>query len=251
MLCPGCGSDRIRPFGVGTERVEEDARRLLPGARVVRWDSDTARGHAGHAALLRKFSQREADVLVGTQMVSKGLDLPAVTLVGVVAADTSLHLPDPWTRERTFQILTQVAGRAGRSYRGGRVIFQTYRPHEPAIRWAACHDYAAFHAAELSFRRTHGFPPFRRMIRLELVTTSGERAAHETAGRVAAALRDRAVRLGLGEVDVAGPAPAFFGRERGKNRWHVVLRAEDPYPLVRDLPLGPGWRVDVDPVTLL
>lgn len=251
MLCPACGSDRIRTFGIGTERVEAEVRSLLGDARVLRWDFDTTRARDSHDAILRDFASGAADVLVGTQMIAKGLDLPLVTLVGVVSADTSLHLPDLWTRERTFQVLTQVAGRAGRSVLGGQVIFQTYRPDDPSIRFAATHDYAGFYRSEIGYRRAHGYPPFRRVVRLELLTSGGDRAAAERAARVVDRLRLRVERLGLAEVDVTGPAPAFFSRLRGMNRWQVVIHAEDPYELVDELELEPGWRMDVDPVSLL
>jgi primosomal protein N' (replication factor Y) len=251
MLCPACGSEKIRGLGVGTERVEQEVGRLLPGARVVRWDLDTTRKRGAHEALLGQFVTGQADVLVGTQMIAKGLDLPEVTLVGVVSADTSLHLPDPWTRERTFQMLTQVAGRSGRSVRGGQVIFQTYRPAEPSIRYAARHDFESFYRSEIAFRRAHNYPPFRRLVRLEMVTDSAGPSALERAASVADALRAKIADLGVAEADVIGPAPCFFQRVRGKYRWQVVLRAEDPYEILHQATMGPGWRVDVDPVSLL
>lgn len=251
MMCPACGSTRIKQFGAGTERVEEEVGHRFPEARALRWDSDVTTGRGAHEAILARFAGGEADVLVGTQMIAKGLDLPGVTLVGVVSADTSLHMPDPWSRERTFQTLTQVAGRAGRSRRGGRVIFQTYRPADPAIRRAALHDYAGFYADEIRFRARGGYPPFRRLVRLELLSEGTEKAAEKEARRVADELRHAIETLGLAETDIVGPAPAFFHRLRGKRRWHVVIRSEDPYPLLASAALGPAWRVDVDPVSLL
>ena len=164
--CPVCTSERIRYFGLGTEQVEQAVRERWPGARLLRWDADTARSAAAHAAILRQFMDGSADVLVGTQMIAKGLDLPLVTVVGVISADTALNLPDFRARERTFQLLAQVAGRAGRGLLGGQVIVQTYRPDDPAIVAAARHDYAGFALAELAFRRTHAYPPYARLTRL-------------------------------------------------------------------------------------
>ena len=159
-------SRRIRYFGLGTQRVEDELRARYPGARVVRWDYDTTRGRGAHEALLDRFIRGEADVMVGTQMVAKGLDLPRVTLVGVISADTLLNLPDLRASERTFQLLTQVAGRAGRSVLGGQVIIQTYAPEHPAVVAASDHDYELFYRQEIAFRREHWYPPVSRIIRL-------------------------------------------------------------------------------------
>lgn len=184
-------------------------------------------------------------------MIAKGLDLPMVTLVGIVSADTGLGFPDFRASERTFQLLSQVAGRAGRSALGGQVILQTYRPDHPAIVAAARHDYAAFYRGEIAFRAEHRYPPFSRLVRLVHAGESGARAAEAAAQAVADLLRRRIVELGLAETDVIGPAPAFFQRERGRSRWQLVVRAPDPHALVAGVALGPGWRVDVDPVDLL
>jgi primosomal protein N' (replication factor Y) len=165
-LCPECKSKRIKYFGAGTERIEEYIKQVEPRARLLRWDADTTAGKGSHDAILRQFAEHKADVLVGTQMIAKGLDLPLVTLVGVVAADVGLFLPDFRSGERTFQLLTQVAGRAGRSERGGRVVIQTYRPDHYAIQAAAQHDYKGFYQREIHFRQEHGYPPVQRFARL-------------------------------------------------------------------------------------
>lgn len=251
LLCPACGSARIRHFGAGAERVEAVVRERFPAARVVRWDADTTGARGAHAAILAQLADGRADVLVGTQMIAKGLDLPMVTLVGIVSADTGLGFPDFRASERTFQLLSQVAGRAGRSALGGQVILQTYRPDHPAIVAAARHDYAAFYRGEIAFRAEHRYPPFSRLVRLVHAGESGARAAEAAAQAVADLLRRRIVELGLAETDVIGPAPAFFQRERGRSRWQLVVRAPDPHALVAGVALGPGWRVDVDPVDLL
>jgi len=250
--CPECGSKRIRFFGAGTERIEEAVKEILPQARVLRWDADTT-GHKGsHEAILAAFAAHEADILVGTQMIAKGLDLPLVTLVGVVAADVGLFLPDFRSGERTFQLLTQVAGRAGRSERGGRVVIQTYRPEHYVVQAAAQHNYADFYAREMQFRREHSYPPVRRLARLIFWDKRLDVARRE-AERMAAKLRHRIAQMGLkGEgILLLGPAPAFFERYRGYYRWQILVRAPEPATLLRGLDIPFGWRVDVDPASLL
>lgn len=249
-LCPQCQSKRIRYFGIGTQRVEAEVERLFPQARTIRWDRDTTGRKGAHEAILERFISRQADVMVGTQMVAKGLDLPLVTLVGVVTADTALHLPDFRAGERTFQLLTQVAGRAGRSILGGKVIVQSYTPNHYAIQAASGHDYQAFYRQEMAFRREQGYPPYKRLARLIRVGRSYKRC-QEDAERLYRLLENKIARLGLPGVDLIGPAPAFHARLRGNYRWHIIIRAQDPYPLLEDLPLPRGWRVDVDPVSVL
>ena len=248
--CPECGQSRIRYFGLGTQRVEGAVRELLPGVRILRWDRDTVAKRDAHELILERFSSGQADVLIGTQMVAKGLDLPLVTLVGVISADTALNLPDFRAAERTFQLLTQVAGRAGRGLLGGRVIVQTYNPDHYAIRAAARHDYAAFAERELRFRREQGYPPFRRLARLEYRHRRSDRARLE-AERLAGVLRGALLARGLPPVDVIGPAPAFFARRRDQYRWQVILRADDPADILRRVAISAGWRVDIDPVSVL
>lgn len=162
--CHVCGG-ALNYFGAGTQRVEQEVKHLFPNARVLRWDQDSVKKQGGHERLLRRIERREIDIVVGTQMIAKGLDLPLVTGIGVIHADTMLHLPDFRSAERTFQLLTQVAGRAGRRAPGSRVIVQSYSPSHYAIAAAARHDYAAFYAEEIDFRRTHGYPPFSRLVR--------------------------------------------------------------------------------------
>jgi primosomal protein N' (replication factor Y) (superfamily II helicase) len=251
VMCPHCASPRIRYFGAGTQRVEAVTRELFPTARLLRWDADTTSRKGAHEALLAQFASGQADVLIGTQMIAKGLDLPRVTLVGVVSADTALYLPDFRSAERTFQLLTQVAGRAGRSALGGRVIFQTYRPDVPAIQHAAAHDFAGFYEREIAFRQEAGYPPWRRLVRLEYQTASGDRTAFKVTTAMAAFLRRRIALLGLAETEIVGPAPAFFGRVRDRVRWQIVVKAADPHALLADLTFSSGWRLDVDPVELL
>ena len=248
--CPECGSTRIRYFGLGTERVEQAIYRRWPDVRTLRWDLDTARNYAAHAAILHLFSTGLAHVLVGTQMIAKGLDLPRVTLVGVISADTALNLPDFRAGERTFQLLTQVAGRAGRGLRGGRVIIQTYHPAHYAIVAAAAHDYAGFAAQELAFRRDQGYPPYRRLTKLLYEDERPDRA-QAAAEKLAATLRAALTAAGRSPDDVIGPAPPFFERIRGRYRWQILLRHPEPAAFLRTVALPPGWRIDVDPVDVL
>lgn len=249
-ICPVCGSRRIRYFGLGTQRVEQELSARYPRARVVRWDYDATRQRGAHEQLLDRFVRGEADVMVGTQMVAKGLDLPRVTLVGVISADTLLNLPDLRASERTFQLLTQVAGRAGRSMLGGQVIIQTYAPEHPAIVAASAHDYEQFYSHEIAFRREHWYPPLSRMIRL-LYTDADARRAESAAEELHTLLSERIARLGLPEVDLIGPAPAFYERLRGEWRWQILVRGTAPAEALRDVLLPPGWRIEVDPESLL
>jgi len=248
--CPACGGTRIRYFGLGTERVEDAVRERWPDARILRWDRDTARSHAGHTAILERFVEGSADILVGTQMIAKGLDLPFVTVVGVISADTMLNLPDFRAAEQTFQLLAQVAGRAGRGLLGGRVVIQSYHPDHYAIVTAANHDYAAFVERELSFRRQQGYPPFRRLARLVYEDTDASRAQAE-AEMLARSLGELLEKWGRTESDLIGPAPAFFSRIRGRHRWQILLRHSKPAEFLRNVPIPRGWRVDIDPTSVL
>ncbi|MCE7986103.1 MAG: primosomal protein N' [Caldilinea sp. CFX5] len=252
QLCPQCQSKRIKYFGSGTQRIEETIKEIAPHARLLRWDADTATGKGSHEEILRRFAAHEADILVGTQMIAKGLDFPLVTLVGVVAADVGLYLPDFRSSERTFQLLTQVAGRAGRSVHGGRVVFQTYNPEHYAIQAAAQHDYQGFYQREVGFRQTHGYPPIRRLARLVYWDKKLEKA-QAASELMAATLRQRLQEMGIaGEaVTVIGPAPAFFARYRSFYRWQVLLRAPDPAQVLHTIAIPFGWRVDIDPMSML
>jgi len=248
--CPACSSVRIRYFGLGTQQVEQAMRELLPEARTLRWDRDTAARRGAHELIMERFASGQADVLIGTQMIAKGLDLPLVTLVGVISADTALNLPDFCAAERTFQLLAQVAGRAGRGLRGGRVILQTFNPGHYAVQMAARHDFAAFAERELMFRQEQGYPPYRRLVRLEYRHRQSERA-RLAAQRLVNSLRTMLLARGLPPEDLIGPAPAFFAKRRDLYRWHILLRADDPAHLLREVEIPAGWRVDIDPVSVL
>jgi primosomal protein N' (replication factor Y) len=249
-MCPRCGSVRYRPFGVGTQRIEALARSEFKGARVARWDSDTAGRKGAHEQILRAVESHEVDILVGTQMLAKGLDLPAMTVVGIVDADVGLSLPDYHSDERVFQLLTQVSGRAGRRDAPGQVFIQTYNPEAPPIQFAALHDYRGFYEHEIAHRRRAGYPPFSRIVRLVHSHTGYERGLME-ASRIANELRTRRDAAGRGEPEVLGPGRPYIARVRGRHRWQIVLRGRDPVSLVAPLRLGEGWTVDVDPANLL
>jgi len=248
--CPNCGSERIRYFGLGTEKLAELVAARWPEARLTRWDRDTTTDEGSHEALLAGFIDRRADILVGTQMIAKGLDLPFVTLVGVISADIALGLPDYNTGERVFQVLAQVAGRAGRGLLGGRVIVQTYQPEHYAIRAAAEHDYPGFYIEEIRFRTQRALPPFRRMVRLLIADPVNDRAkkmAENMAHVLATTVRERA----LAATEILGPTPAFFTRLDGRYRWHIVVYSPDPHRLLDDLHIPPPWVVDIDPESTL
>ncbi len=248
--CPLCGSRRVKAFGLGTEGLLAKVAERWPKARLMRWDQDVARTHRDHAALLSRFAAGEAEILIGTQMVARGLDLPNVTVVGVISADVGLHLPDFRAAERTFQLLAQVAGRAGRGLRGGRVIIQTYHPQHYVIRFAAAHDYEGFARYELTFRQEAIYPPYIRLARLLFHHSRAERAAAE-AERMGRTLRDRIRIEGLPMTTLIGPAPAFFYRRRGRYRWQIIVRHFSPADFLRRIEFPPGWQVEIDPLDLL
>ena len=223
-----------------------------PAPACLRWDADTTTTRGSHEQILDRFAAHDADVLVGTQMIAKGLDLPLVTLVGVVAADVALHMPDFRSGERTFQLLTQVAGRAGRGTREGRVVVQTYSPDHYAIQASAAHDYDAFYRREIGYRQDLGYPPVQRMARL-IVWEKDAGKAQSMAEEMAAQLQRRIGELGLTAEShsLVGPAPAYFARVRGNYRWQIVLRCDDPSAVLRGMVVPFGWRVDIDPVSVL
>ena len=246
--CPRCGSARIKYLGGGTERLEREVRERFPGLRVDRLDRDVVERKGAAERVIDAFTDGRVDVLVGTSLVTKGLDIPAVTLVGVVSADVALNLPDERAAERTYQLLAQAVGRAGRGERPGRAIIQTYQPEHPAIVAVAEGRAAAFYDAELDLRRRFGSPPYGRL--LKLTVALADRAAAEQAGReMAEALRARATATSA-SVQVSGPAAAFVAKRGDRWRFNVVLRGDDPMAVLGDPP-GAPWSIDVDPETLM
>lgn len=251
--CPSCGGRHIREYGLGSERVEEEIKSILPQTRTLRWDWETTREKHSHEMILTHFAAHRADVLIGTQMLAKGLDLPLVTLVGIVLADVGLHLPDPFAGERVFQVLTQVAGRAGRSERGGKVVLQTFDPANQVIQSAAGHDVDGFYQYELEQRKRLGYPPFSRLVRLEFRHRDASTARAE-AQKLAGKLGQLLVSGNRKQITMIGPVPSFFAKLGGYYRWQIILRGPDPLAMLREEAVARwlmDWRVEVDPISLL
>ena len=250
QTCPACGSARIRHLGTGTKQVETAVQKLLPEARTMRWDRDTTRSKGAYWEIMKRFTSHQADIIIGTQMLAKGLDLPLVTLVGVVLAESGLHLPDYLAAERTFQTLTQVAGRAGRSPLGGQVILQTFEPDHYVIQAASGHDYASFYKQELSFRQELGYPPFMNLVRLE-VRNRDYKIAESKARTYTAALQGWIKQEGYRATRLVGPTPPYFAKIRGEYRWQLLVKGPDPVKLIRSHPPGADWIIEVNPPAVL
>ncbi|MFA5843650.1 MAG: primosomal protein N' [Coriobacteriia bacterium] len=255
VACPRCSSPYLRQFGAGTQRVEAELQALVPGLPIVRMDADTVRGKGGHERVLAGFEALPYGVLVGTQMVAKGLDYPEITLVGVITADTTLHMPDFRAGERTYQLVSQVAGRCGRGEKPGLVVVQTYWPDHPAIVAAAAHDPERFYAGERAEREALGYPPYGRLANV-LVQGADVEAVRAVAVSFAERLRAQA----QDGVTVLGPAPAPLAKVKGAHRWHVLLKGavDSDLPATiskawEGLAAVPGVTVacDVDAVDLL
>ncbi len=256
--CPACHAPGINYRGLGTQKLEEEVRGRFPEYRCLRMDTDTMQEHGSHERALAAFRDGEVQILVGTQMIAKGLDFPNVTLVGVVNADTALHLADFRAAERTFQLLVQVAGRTGRGEQGGRVLVQTFNPDHAAIKAAVKHDYRTFADQELPMREHLCYPPFADMARL-IVRGSVEAPTREFAGYIAQRLQT-AIKEREIEARVLGPAPAPIPKLRGKYRYQVQVQSRDTPGLHAVLAQAtaelkpPGdvqWIVDVDPIEML
>ncbi len=255
-ICPDCGGTRIKFFGVGTERIEEEVRAAFPGAVVARMDVDTTRRRGAHAQILGAFRDRRIDILIGTQMIAKGLDFPNVTTVGVISADTSLNLPDFRAAERTFQLISQVAGRAGRGDDPGCVVVQTYNPEHYSVVAASKHDYSSFFESEMRSRVRQGYPPARRLGRIVVRGESEDRVAR-AAGVVAAECRATdACETGL--VEIIGPASAPISRIAGKYRWHLLVFSSSAEAIASVCAAGCAAAhagvtitVDIDPYSVL
>jgi primosomal protein N' (replication factor Y) len=226
-ICGQCGFNPLLFLGVGTQKAEDYLMRVFRDARIARMDADTTSAKGGHARILSRFASGEVDILIGTQMIAKGHDYPGVTLVGVINADTSLTMPDFRAAENAFQLLTQVAGRAGRGDRPGKVIIQTYRPNHYAIQAAMHHDYAAFYRRELAERQAAGYPPWRRM--LNLATESEDPLLAEKAtARLHRIVRERIAALEYRGVEVLGPSPALVHRVKRRYRWNLGVLSKSP-----------------------
>ncbi len=248
--CPRCSRRNLRSLGIGTQRVEDELKHFFPQARVIRWDKDVITRRYGHEELLEDFRDRKADVLVGTQMIAKGLDLPQVTLAGVINADTGLNFPDFRSGERTFQLICQVAGRAGRGLKAGKVIIQTYSPDNYVIQAAAKHDYLGFYNKEMDYRRRYNYPPFSQLVRLVYSHTDEESCRLE-AERVHDLILEEKSGKRMAGLTIIGPVPTFAFRARGKYRWQLFLRGADSSRVLSELALPRGWTIDVDPVGMV
>jgi primosomal protein N' (replication factor Y) len=244
----------LKHFGSGTQRVTQELAKLFPDLRMLRFDSDTTRTKGAHRALLNQFANREADLLIGTQMLTKGIDLPQVTLVGIVSADGVLHLQDFRASERSFQTLLQVSGRAGRGEEPGRVILQTYTPEHPVVQAVVQQDYAPFVESELALREMLSYPPFGRLVLLRL-SSPEEDAVEKAAGKVAQLLE----AYSDAAYEILGPAPAAIARVARRYRWQIMLKfpldGALAMPAIERLRSACGslvsLSIDVDPMTIL
>lgn len=245
-LCPHCMGNRIKGFGIGTERVEEEVQKLFSLTRVFRADSDTILKKADYHTLYEKLKNHEIDILVGTQMIAKGLDLPQVHFVGVVLADTSLHFPDFRAAERTFQLLTQVSGRAGRRKEQGEVIIQTYNPEHYAIEAASRHDYKTFYEKEIKVRQELLYPPFSKIIRLKLSHENREICLKEIA-TLEEKLRTEAKKQKSEDIRIAA-FPSIIPKLHGKYHFEILIRGNHPENLLKNLVISQPWSIDVDPL---
>jgi primosomal protein N' (replication factor Y) len=255
-VCPQCNSYKLKPYGAGTQRLEEEVAKFFPAAKTARLDRDVAEKKGAQEQILQDWEKGILEVLVGTKMIAKGHDYPGVTLVGVLAADAALNLPDFRAAERTFQILTQVAGRAGRGELPGEVLLQTYNPEHYSLLAAQNHDYPSFYRQELARRQEHGYPPFSRMIRL-IFSGPQEKPVADVAHQAQGVF----TRQKISGLKVEGPAPAPYVRLRGKFRWHLLLRHTEAKELHKALTQGleklgrptgnVTLAVDVDPVVVL
>ena len=256
--CPECGFEGIRYGGLGTQRLESEVKGRFPEATCLRMDSDTMRKPGSHQEALGKFRDGEVQILLGTQMIAKGLDFPNVTLVGVINADTGLHLPDFRAAERTFQLVTQVAGRTGRGMQGGHVLVQTFSPDHYAIECASRHDYRKFAETETEIRMALNYPPFGAMVRL-IFRGESEIRTQAFAKEMVNSMEDFFTKS-TADVRVLGPTPAPIARLRDKFRFHVFLQSADKSILQQAVRKVEGqfktpddvqWIADVDPVDML
>ena len=252
QVCPACNNNYMRYFGIGTEKVESEIARLFPCARVARMDTDTTTRKGAHKKILDDFKNRKTDILVGTQMIAKGLDFPNVALVGVISADTALNFPHFRSCERTFSLLTQVAGRAGRGEGTGKVIIQTYAPMQYAIVSASRHDYMEFYRQEIVFRKELKFPPFTHLVNIVLRAKREDRVI-KAASSLADSLRTQGAKKG---IEVVGPAPLPVQKVRGEFRWSILLKGANTselHTILKNMPNrynrieGVALSIDIDP----
>ena len=227
-LCPACGREGIKTVGWGTEKVEKELKMLFPETVVDRLDRDTVSKKNAHYQILKRFQDRKTQILVGTQMITKGHDFPGVTLIGVLCADLSLNWPDFRSGERTFQLLAQVAGRTGRGPYPGKVFIQTYNPEHYIFEYVRRHDYLGFYRQELQFRREFEYPPFTRLVHI-LIQGNPERTVRDKAQEIGNLLSlEREKRNLTSSLTLLGPVPAPIIKIKGKHRWQILLKGKDP-----------------------
>lgn len=244
--CPECHNPTIIFKGIGTKLVEDEFIKLFPQARIARFDADNAKEHSLQARY-QELYDKKIDILIGTQIIAKGLDIPGITTVGILQADSGLNLPDFAANERTFQLLYQVSGRAGRDIKPGHVILQTYLPDNPVIQWAAHRDFASFAEAELASRQRFGYPPFRYLLKLTSSFATEKGAINATRNMA------KKIRAEFPGVEVVGPAPDFYEKKNNKYHWQLLIKSTKRAPLQQIMQLAPtgNWQADIDPVSLL
>ncbi len=242
-VCPKCQGTKIKYLGAGTQQVVDDVAKLFPDARLLRVDADSTGAVDSFQQVHEKITGHQVDIIIGTQMIAKGWDIPAVSLVGVILADQSLFFPSFRAGERTFQLLTQVAGRAGRRTDPGRVIIQTYSPENSYILSARDEDYGQFYNDEIKGREAFGYPPFSRFVKLS-INAPTEAQAIELCEQLIKTLEPHKA-----ETEILGPVPAFIAKKRDRYYYHIVLQGQNPIPLLEYV--SGTWTVDVDPIDLL
>jgi primosomal protein N' (replication factor Y) (superfamily II helicase) len=248
--CPRCFSLRLKYLGVGTQKVEEETKRLFPKIRTLRWDRDVTEKPNAHQEILEKFKSQKSDVLIGTQMIAKGLDLPNVTVAGVINADIGLNLPDYKAGERSFQLICQIAGRAGRGLVPGSVVIQTFCPEHYVIKAASKQDYKGFYDQEIQFRQQMGYPPFNQLARLSY-TSINQLSCQKEVRRIYELLKVEKDRKGLFNLRFIGPAPEFLPRVRGRFRWQIILCGLQLPQFLKEIDFPRGWMIDIDPVSVI
>ncbi len=255
--CPECNSTRFFFAGIGTQRIEQYLEKKFPALKVMRMDLDTMKRKWAHMKSFFQFRQGEADLLLGTQMVAKGFDLPQVTLVGVISGDTVLNFPDFRAQERTFQLLTQVAGRTGRGILGGEVVIQTYAPHHYAIKESQLHNFEGFYKKEIGIRKELNYPPFSRLARI-IISSTDEKKTKSSSNKLALLIH-KSITKEKFIIEVLGPAPCPLSKLKGKYRYHILLKCKRPFiiqkilsPLKEEFRVG-GLRIhyDIDPIDMM
>jgi primosomal protein N' (replication factor Y) len=252
-VCPNCKGLAIKYFGSGTQKVEIELLKLFRNKiNIGRMDKDTTQKRDSHTNIYNSFANQDTDILVGTQMISKGWDLPNIGLVGIVSADTMINFPDFSAGERTFNLLTQVAGRTGRGKKDGRVVLQTYNPDHPAIKFARGHDFVGYYESEINIREESNYPPFATLIKL-MYNNVVQSKSEEATIKLCKTLKELHP-----EIEIIGPSPAFLPKISGKYRWQIVLKLadykeEDTIKVVKEIKslIDNNWTLDVDPTSTL